>query len=173
MAKKKDKPQTINNIDNLHLEIDYDKLAEAIVKAQEKSAEMNVAENLPAEKTGFWKSVGLILRNKETKTGERTTGALAEVLAFIFNAVSAVFLAFSGLAGYVLATQIDWKQDMSRSIIQVSIVLVGIFLSLPMSLIFRGIANEIRAEKDRNYILSFFSGIVSLAALVVALVALF
>jgi len=33
MAKKKDKPQVINNIQELNLEIDYDKLAEAIVKA--------------------------------------------------------------------------------------------------------------------------------------------
>ena len=37
MAKKKDKPQVINNIQELNLEIDYDKLAEAMVKAQEKS----------------------------------------------------------------------------------------------------------------------------------------
>ena len=37
MAKKKDKPQVINNIGEINLEIDYDKLAEAIVKAQEKS----------------------------------------------------------------------------------------------------------------------------------------
>lgn len=33
MAKKKEKTQVINNIDQLNLEIDYDKLAEAIVKA--------------------------------------------------------------------------------------------------------------------------------------------
>ena len=33
-AKKKDEPQVINNIGELNLEIDYDKLAEAIVKAQ-------------------------------------------------------------------------------------------------------------------------------------------
>lgn len=36
MAKKKDKPQVINNIQELNLEIDYDKLAQAIVTAQEK-----------------------------------------------------------------------------------------------------------------------------------------
>ena len=35
MAKKKDKPQVINNIQELNLEIDYDKLAEAIVKAKQ------------------------------------------------------------------------------------------------------------------------------------------
>lgn len=37
MAKKKDKPQVINNIEEINLEIDYDKLAEAIVIAQEKT----------------------------------------------------------------------------------------------------------------------------------------
>lgn len=36
MAKKKDKSQVINNIQELNLEIDYDKLAEAIVKANKK-----------------------------------------------------------------------------------------------------------------------------------------
>ena len=38
MAKKKDKPQVINNIQELNLDIDYDKLAEAIVKAKKRSA---------------------------------------------------------------------------------------------------------------------------------------
>ena len=36
MTKKKEKPQVINNIQELNLEIDHDKLAEAMVKAQEK-----------------------------------------------------------------------------------------------------------------------------------------
>lgn len=41
MAKKKDKPQVINNIQELNLEIDYDKLAEAIVKANKKEKSKN------------------------------------------------------------------------------------------------------------------------------------
>ena len=42
MAKKKEKPQVINNIQELNLEIDYDKLAEAIVKANSQlDAEAN------------------------------------------------------------------------------------------------------------------------------------
>jgi hypothetical protein len=47
MAKKKEKPQIINNIQELNLEIDYDKLAEAIVRAQGKSVnEANRRKNL-------------------------------------------------------------------------------------------------------------------------------
>ena len=173
MAKKKDKPQTINNIDNLHLEIDYDKLAEAIVKAQEKSAELNATESRPAGKTGFWRAIWLILCNKETKTGNRATGVLAEVLAFAFNAISLAVLAIMCIAVYRLIEKLDWNQEVSRIVSQIVSVAFLLFLALLTSLIFRGIANEIGAEKDRNYILSFFSGIVSLAALIVALVALF
>ena len=45
MAKKKEKQQVINNIQELNLEIDYDKLADAIVKAQNIVKE----ENQPTE----------------------------------------------------------------------------------------------------------------------------
>ena len=66
MAKKKNSPQVINNIRELNLEIDYDKLAEAIVKAQEKS----VAPNDKKEKIGFWRAVWLVVRLSEsTGTG--------------------------------------------------------------------------------------------------------
>ena len=46
MAKKKEKPQVINNIGELNLDIDCNKLAQAIVKAQEESKE----ESKPKEK---------------------------------------------------------------------------------------------------------------------------
>ena len=39
MAKKKDKNQPITHIHNLNLEIDYDKLAESITKAQANANE--------------------------------------------------------------------------------------------------------------------------------------
>ncbi len=82
MAKKKEKSQVINNIENLNLEIDYDKLAQAIVKAQEKSEEK---ENKPKRKIGFWKAIGKIILNKEDKNGKRTAFVLAEIMAYIFN----------------------------------------------------------------------------------------
>ena len=40
MAKKKDKPQVINNIQELNLEIDYSKLAKAIIEAQEQASKI-------------------------------------------------------------------------------------------------------------------------------------
>lgn len=167
MAKKKDKQQVINNIKELNLEIDYDKLAEAIVKAQEKS------ESKPIKKIGFWKSVWLIIRNKEPQNGMKTAYMLAEVMAGMFNIIAIIGVAlFAIIIGFSIL-ELDWGSGILNYISQGISVGVLLFASFAVSLVFRGIANEIRAEKDRNYIISVFSGFVGFAALIVALVALF
>ena len=73
MAKKKEKSQVINNIQELNLEIDYDKLAEAIVKAQEKQAPTQNEETTQTSgaKTSkvkiFWENVRAVVFNQEKK----------------------------------------------------------------------------------------------------------
>lgn len=169
MAKKKDKPQVINNIQELNLEIDYDKLAEAIVKAQNKSKE----SNMPKEKMGFWKAVWLIIQNKEPKYGNKNAILLAEVMAYIFNTIAICSFTLFTLIVVVLFVGFTWSKVPSELITQIIVLIFIMGLLLAIALIFRCIANEIRAEKDRNYIVSVFSGLVSFAALIVALVALF
>ena len=66
MAKKKDKPQVINNIQELNLEIDYDKLAESIVKAKQIEEE-NSAKKKTEELASWRKSIGI--KNHEDKKG--------------------------------------------------------------------------------------------------------
>ncbi len=44
MAKKKNNQTVVNNIESVNLDIDYDKLAEAIVKAQQKAKEQQIKE---------------------------------------------------------------------------------------------------------------------------------
>ena len=63
MAKKKDKPQVINNIQELNLDIDYDKLAEAIVKAQKQT---NVETDIKDQKNkhAFPKNIYCFIFNK-------------------------------------------------------------------------------------------------------------
>ena len=168
MAKKKDKPQVINNIREINLEIDYDKLAEAIVKAQEKSEE----KNRPKETIGFWKAVWEIILNKEDKDGKRTSSVLAEIMASIFNFVAIVGVLFFVV---ILASifKLEWNVAWEQMVTQAIMIAILLLISLSIALIFRGIANEIKAEKDRNYITTLFFGFTSLASLIVALVALF
>ena len=154
MAKKKDKPQVINNIGEMNLEIDYDKLAEAIVKAQEKS------ENIANRKKKF------------------TSGAFATLITFAFYALS--------IFGWIISVAIPvsiynmWSAFKWDSIangvgsVAIIIFMLGLMAVLVLySILLWKSAKEIETEKDRNYIISVFSGIVSFVALIVALVALF
>lgn len=168
MAKKKNSPQVINNIRELNLEIDYDKLAEAIVKAQEKS----VAPNDKKEKIGFWRAVWLVVRNKESQSGKRGAVLLSEIMAFVFNVIAIIGLAL-GVVLVIANIRPMMESSFRQGLLTFLIVIVSVFLSFSASLIFRGVANEMKAERDRNYIISVFSGIVSFAALIVALIALF
>ena len=54
MAKNRDKKQIINNIQELNLEIDYDKLAEAMVTAQENHKRKINAKKSLREKAMFY-----------------------------------------------------------------------------------------------------------------------
>ena len=168
MAKKKDKPQVINNIQELNLEIDYDKLAEAIVKAQEKSKE----ENKPKGEIGCWKAIGEIILNKEDKNGKQTAFVLAEIMAYIFNFAAIVGVIFS-VGILVSIFMLEWNISLWSIVVQAIMIAILLLMSFSTALIFRGIANEIKAENDRNYITTLFFGFTSLASLIVALVALF
>lgn len=82
MAKKKEKPQVINNIKELNLEIDYDKLAEAIVKA--KQIEEENATKKKAEELAAWrKSIGI--NNHDDKKG------LKKRIFVFFNSIKVIF----------------------------------------------------------------------------------
>ena len=154
MAKKKDKPQVVNNIQELNLEIDYDKLAEAIVKAQE------ISEDEVNKKRRF------------------TSGSFAMLIMVAFHG----FSVFSGLlcvamfsAPFIAWNTFQWStftNSLSNIIAIILCVALAIVLGIYTILLWKS-GKEIETEKDRNYIISVFSGIVSFAALIVALVALF
>ena len=152
--KNKDKPQIINNIQELNLEIDYDKLAEAIVKAQEKS------------------------ENEANKSKKFTSGMFSMFVFVILRLIACLgwIIAFCVLLGSVnILTAMPWEgfSVVAENIFQIvyTVAIVALLVLYPLML--WKSAKEIETEKDRNYIISVFSGIVSFAALIVALVALF
>lgn len=166
MRKYRCKKIIVNNNIN---EIDYDKLAEAIVKAQNTVKE----ENQPTEKIGFWKAVGQTIINKEAKNGKRTAMLLAEIMNAIFNSMAVIAILFVVGIIVVSVQNLNWSVDVLQIVAQLFIISGFVITSLATSLIFRAIANEIGAEKDRSYITTLFFGFTSLASLVVALIALF
>ena len=154
MAKKKDKPQVINNIGEINLEIDYDKLAESIVKAQEKS------------------------ENEANKKRKFTSGSFAMLITVAFSVFS-IFVALLSVS-LILALIVSWHTLQWNGFTNIVISILTIVFSIVFAIVLGSYAvllwksaKEIETEKDRNYIISVFSGIVSFAALIVALVSLF
>lgn len=175
---KKDKSSVINNIKNLNLEIDYDELAKAIVEAQNKAEEQQTEENTP--KLSFRDTLKLIwyvICNKAEFNGTVTSAFLGCMMSMIFNIIAVlglIVLIFGFIAGIIEFRHIKWSFDIiPANIITITMFICFEIIVATISFVFRCIANEISKEKDRNYIVAVFSGIVSFAALVVALVALF
>lgn len=155
MAKKKDKPQVINNIQELNLEIDYDELAEAIVRAQNRNLSTNKTES------------------------KNTTMTFASLISLFFRGVAIMLLPLIIIIVLEIPQAIDeimvWK-NFSVIVVKIIYKLSMACLAFVMGIYARVLwnsAKEIELEKDKNYIVSVFSGIVSFSALIVALVALF
>ena len=148
------KPQVINNIEQLNLEIDYDKLAEAIIKAQE------------------------ISEDKENTKHKFTSGSFMMFVIGAFRAfaiILGILAAIMFLTPFIAWNSLQWSSftNVFNSIFTIIFcIVIAIVLALYTALLWKS-AKEIETEKDRNYIISVFSGIVSFAALIVALVALF
>ena len=154
MAKKKEKPQIINNIGELNLEIDYDKLAESIVKAQE------------------------ISEDEANRNKKFTSSTLAMIISLAFRGVAILgwLIALATPVAIInMAKSFVWNEvnAVIGNVFSIAFAVALFVLLVLYSFLLWKSAKEIETEKDRNYIISVFSGIVSFAALIVALVALF
>ena len=138
MSKNKNKPTTVNNIQELNLEIDYDKLAEAIVKAQEGA--------------------------KDAK--KRPSKFRANTMIVINTAIPITFILFAVIACFTI-----WHEFVTNGTYTVlTCIVASIFLAL---FIITNIVSAIEAWKDDDEnAIKHFNTNVSLAALIIALIAL-
>lgn len=147
MAKKKSNPTVVNNIESVNMEIDYDKLAEAIVKAQEKANEKySVSRELMKFVITpiFW------------------------ILTVFSGVLSITFFAFLFASAKDLLSNENWVAGGLSLLFVFFVALFTLILTVFLGLT----AKEIDEENDRNYIASIFSNIVAIVALIVALIAL-
>ena len=179
--RRKRRSTIIKNIETVNMEIDYDKLAEAIVKANNKqNTELTKQEeelNLSAKEKFriLRKGIIQIIKCKNKTENALTTGFFAMLVSFLFRAV-AIFGVFAFVA--LISGLIDTCSGMTWAGLQfipniftiLTTILIGVAI-LMYSLVIWGSATEIENEKDKNYIISVFSGIVTFVALIVALIA--
>lgn len=161
------------NIALINNEIDYEKLAKVIIEANRKKDDEPSTES--DEKIGFWKGVWYIITNKKKTNGALTHGLFSNLLSDLFNILAVagaiIALVVLGVTVYLIVQSVA-QNDFLNCILFAFAGIIYSVLILLFCLLLRGVANEIKAEKDRNYIIALFSGVVSFAALVVSLIAL-
>lgn len=174
---KKDKQSVVNNIKELNLEIDYDKLAEAIVKAQKKATESEETEKSTKEKRNLFVNIGRILRGERSKDGRMLSAPFEIFISSLYRTIAimgCIMIVIFNISAVIVLINASW-QDLAiiSNIISIILTISISFLGFLVMVLFWGAANEIEHEKDKNYIIGVFSGIVSVAALIVAIIALY
>ena len=186
MAKKKDKPQVINNIQGLNLEIDYDKLAEAIVKQiEEENAVKKKAEELAAwrksiginnhdDKKGIIKAVSVFFNRlkvstkilfypKKKKLYNSMTGAFMQGITTAFFNLIKWFLWFLS-AAFILS--IFSHGEVEFTILDYITCVGRAMLAVVVAAIFRLMAIETEQLTDRERILGIFMAVVAIIPMV-------
>ena len=195
MAKKKDKPQVINNIQELNLEIDYDKLADAIAKAKEIEEE-NLAKKKEEERAAWRKSIGfnnhegkkgikriiyiscnrikvffkLMFFSKKKKLQASMTGAFMQgITTTFFNIIKWVLWILT--AAFVLSMFFHGKSEFTTW--DYIICVEHAILSFVIAGIFRLMAIETEQLTDRERILGIFTAVVAVIPMIESIVSLF
>ncbi len=149
---RKDKKTIVNNIQELNLEIDYDKLADAIVKVDKKRA--------------------------EEEANDPTAKVFTSISSDMLKATaSACLLVAVLLTARVISTCSALEWNTVQQILGYIIALIPLPLGVVAIVVFcikvLRFSKVIESVKDKNYTISIFSALVSFAALIVALIALF
>ena len=162
--RKKRRNIIINNYNN---DIDYDKLAQAIIKAQNQQIK---DKDIPEEK--IW----LILSNKKDTNGMFTMSLFSMFTSLLFKVIAIIGFV---LGPIIIVVTICSTVELIKTgnnifftiLTAITFIAVSIFMMVFMIIVW-GASNEIDKEKDRNYVISVFSSIISLVALIVAIIAL-
>lgn len=161
---------------NVNVEIDYDKLATAIVKAQEMANDES--EDETDKSIPIWKKIlGLFIPIQKQRKEKMTVrffsfvvGGLCWLLGLsgIIFFIPAIILSFEYVIDFVLmGDNLFWQ------IYNGFLVFVFLILSLTLLILLTGMGTEIMNSDDKHFVVAVFSAITSLIALVIALIALF
>ncbi len=195
MAKKKDKPQIINNIQELNLEIDYDRLAQAIVKAKQIEEE-NAAKKKAADLEEWKKILGvnkhedkkrikkkiyvfcnnvkvffnLIFFSKKKKVRVSMTGAFMQSITATFFHLIKVMLWILSLAFISVCI---YHGNMAFGLLNYVYYIGFAIIAFMLASIFRLMAIETEQITDRERVLGIFTAVMSVIPMIEIIVPFF
>lgn len=195
MSKKKDKPQVINNIQELNLEIDYDKLAQAIVKAkqieEENTAKKKVADleewekslgvNKHEDKRGIKKKIYVFCNNvkvffiliffsKKKKVRVSMTGTFMQSITAMFFHMIKVMLWILSLAFISVCV---YHGNMAFGLLNYVYYIGFAIIAFMLASIFRLMAIETEQITERERVLGIFTAVMSVIPMIEIIVSFF
>lgn len=195
MAKKKEKAQVINNIQELNLKIDYDKLAQAIVKAKQieeenadkkKTADLeewkrSLGVNKHEDKKGIKKKIyvfcnnvkvffNLIFFSKKKKVRVSMTGAFMQSITAAFFHVIKVMLWILSL---VFIGVCIYHGNMAFGLLNYVYYIGFAIISFMLASIFRLMAIETEQITERERVLGIFTAVMSVIPMIEIIVSFF
>lgn len=142
-------------------------------KLNKTEATTNIEPKEEKVRFKFFKIVWLIIKGKNENTGF-TSGIFASFLSAGFNAmavIGGISIVVAIVYGINYIFLMDWSAvNIIGNILHIFTCIAILFICFIMSVMLRGAANEIEKEEDRNFVIAVFSGVVSFAALIIALV---
>lgn len=159
------------------VEIDYDKLANAIVKAN-RMANKEELQSEPKGKTEvkFFKGLWRLIKGDIDTDEQMTLGLFSLILSFFFFTIAIIGFIFAFFIICALVVEIiktEWVcSQILNNIVLIVVVALFAFIVFFISIIALCAGREVEKSKDKNFIFNAFSGVVGLIALVVALIAL-
>ena len=122
----------------------------------------------------IFQAIWWLLKNKSDTKGEITANMFALIISFFFRviAIALVFLALIVFGTFVffIATA-SWSiENLLNTVAGILLLFSIIFVLLVSFVIIWGMANEAEREKDKNFLISLFTSIITFAALIVAII---
>lgn len=195
-SKQRNEKLTAPYVENLHMDVDYEKLAKAIAKAQ-LEAEQEKRETIQKEweesrkesrKNGDLKEFARIIKavflGKGKSNGTVTSSLLGGTISAVFNLIFVALLItiiFLFIVGLISIPKMSWMVPCSIESMAANVSIVEnylfyfliLFFMFMIAVVFKAIANELIIETDRNYIIAVFSSFTGFVALIIAVIALF
>ena len=163
---------------HVKVDIDYDRLAAAIVNANAKANAVEETENNETEQNFiqkvvfFIKVIRYIIFNKKDTKDIMTIKLMGLICSLIFNLVWIIFFLGSIILAFVVPFYCFKNLTVWGYILAFILAFSLAFLLFLISLMFRQSANEIERSEDKNFVSSVFSGLIAVASLIVAIIAL-
>ena len=157
----------------IKFEIDYDKLAEAIVKANEKAKNAQKNNNMNEKQYSFWQIMMQIERSKKNNKIKLSVNMFSQIIKSILKSFcSTSFIIFISIA-YIIFAIMTWsKRTFYGNIVFIELALMISLGYWIFSNITYAFFEGVQQNDCYDYIMTLFSILINMLAIIIAFISI-